>query len=215
MVLLVCSTARAQRYIGSTAPRRGSVEASASVLWAGGYDAGSQSAVETSNSSNSAAPGLTLFTTSSRVRPSPGIEGRIGVYLSARLAVEGALQIARPVLESRLGDDFEGATPTTADTTVTSYIGAGSLLYHFGRGQLQPFVSGGGGYLRQLSEHNAEVVTGSEIHAGGGVKYWFQARRRHFGLRGDAQASWRSKPIGFEAQRRVVPVVSGGLVYLF
>ena len=78
-----------------------------------------------------------------------------------------------------------------------------------------PFVGGGGAYVRQLHEDNAEIITGSEFHGGGGVKLWFGKGLRRLGVRLDAQASSRSKSVGFEDKRRLVPVVSGGLTYLF
>lgn len=213
-LLWVCPAASAQPYIGSTAPRRGSIEIGAAGLWNGGHDAGGRSASETPNGSGGAAP-LTLFTATSRVRPSLGGDARVAVYLSARTAVEGTLQYSRPILEVRLANDFENAAPVTAEGQVTSYIAGASLLYHFGTGRLVPFVSGGGGYVRQLHEDNADLVTGSEIHAGGGLKYWFGARRRRFGLRLDAQASARTRSAEFEQKRRILPAVAGGLTYLF
>ena len=98
---------------------------------------------------------------------------------------------------------------------MTSYLAGGTLLYHFGRGAFVPFVSGGGGYLRELHEDNAVVLTGAEIHAGGGLQYWFGKGAHRFGLRVDAQVSSRSKSIGFEDKRRVLPVVGAGVTYLF
>ena len=92
---------------------------------------------------------------------------------------------------------------------------AGSLLYHFGEGRVVPFVSGGGGYLRQLDEDNADVLTGNELHAGGGLKVWFGTGANRLGLRLDAQASSRSKSAGFEQKRRILPVLGAGLIYLF
>ena len=210
----VPSLATAQPYIGSASPRAGSFEISGSVVSTSGYDAGNLSAFETPNSSTGAPP-LTLFTTSSEVGAAIGGEARLGVYLSPRVAVEGHFRFSRPILETRLDDDYEMADPTTADETVSSYLVGGTLLYHFGTGAFVPFVSGGGSYLRELHEDNAVVLTGAEIHAGGGFKYWFGNRRRRFGLRVDAQASSRNKSIGFEDKRRLLPVFGAGVTYLF
>ena len=102
-----------------------------------------------------------------------------------------------------------------AEGTVTSYLMGGSLLYHFGDGRIVPFVSGGGGYLRQLNENNADLLTGTEIHAGGGVKYWIGTGAHRLGLRLEAQASARSKGVAFEQKRRLLPTVVGGISFLF
>jgi hypothetical protein len=74
---------------------------------------------------------------------------------------------------------------------------------------------GGAGYLRQLDEDNADVLTGNELHGGGGVKVWFGTGKGRLGVRVDARASSRSKSAGFEQKRRILPVVGAGLVYLF
>lgn len=206
-------TAAAQPYLGSGAPAAGSIEIGGSAVWTGSYDAGDRSAFLSPNGASS--PPLTLFVTSSEVRSSAGAEARLGVYLSSRLAVEGRFQFARPLLVTRITDDFENADPTTASERVSSYLVGGTLLFHFGDGAFVPFVSGGGSYLRQLHENNAVVLTGSEIHAGGGLKYWFGSARHRFGLRLDAEASSRSKSVGFEDTRRVLPVLAAGLTYRF
>jgi len=214
VLLVVCPlSAAAQPYIGSAGPHTGSIEVSGSASWTAGYDAGSRSALETANSSTGAPP-ITLFTTDSELRPAVGVDARVGVYVGSRVSVEGSFQFSRPTLETRIADDFENADPITAKATTTSYLAGGSLLYHFGSGGVVPFVMGGAGYLRQLHEDNAEVVSGSEVHGGGGVKIWMGSARR-FGLRIDAQVSSRSNSISFEEKRRILPTVAFGASYLF
>ena len=75
--------------------------------------------------------------------------------------------------------------------------------------------SGGGGYLRQLNENNADLLTGTEIHAGGGLKYWMGTGPHRLGFRLEALASARSKSVAFEQKRRILPSVVAGLAYLF
>jgi hypothetical protein len=213
--VLACS-ARAgaqQPYGGTATPQAGALEAGGSVSYIQGYDAGSRPAQETSNSTTGAPP-LTLFATSSRVAPSIGAEARLGVYLTGRVSVEGALQFSRPALRTRISDDFENAAPLTAEETATSYVVTGSLLYHFGNGPVSPFVSGGGGYVRQLHEDNTEVVTGTEFHGGGGVNVWLGSARR-LAVRLDAQASSRSRSVGFEDKRQLLATVGGGVSFRF
>jgi hypothetical protein len=213
-IALIPAYAAAQPYLGSASPHRGSIEIGGGVVWTAGYDAGSGSAMESPNTTTGAAP-LTLFTTSAKVPAVAGVEARAGVYLGPRLSAEAAFQFSRPQLRVTLDDDFENAAAQEAVGGLSSYVIVGSLLYHFGSGRVVPFVSGGGGYLRQLDEDNADVLSGNELHAGGGVKVWFGTGESRLGLRLEAQASARSKSAGFEEKRRLLPVFGAGLVYLF
>jgi hypothetical protein len=212
LFLLLPLSAAAQVYPGDT-PRAGMVEVGGAALWTGGYDAGSGDAILSPNSSTGGTP-VTLFTSSARVSAAPGIEARVGVYLGSRVSAEGAFQYSRPKLRVDLGDDFENATGVEAVGGVASYLFSGSVLYHFGSGRVVPFVIGGAGYLRQLDEDNADVLSGTEFHGGGGVKIWFGSGNR-VALRADAQLSARSKSAGFEDEQRVLPVLAAGISFRF
>jgi hypothetical protein len=211
--ILIPASTLAQSY--SPAPHPGWLEIGGGAVWTAGYDAGRATATESPNSSTGA-PALTLFTTRARVPAVAGIEARAALFPGDRFSVEAAFQFSRPTLRVRLDDDFENAERQDAVGGLSSYVVAGSVLYHFGSGRIVPFVIGGGGYIRQLDEDNAGVLTGNEVHAGGGVKLWFGARGYHrIGLRVDAQASARSRSAAFEQKRRVLPVVGAGLIYRF
>ena len=214
VMLALPIAASAQPYAGSATPHRGTFEVSAEATWMGGYDAGGQNATETSNTTTGGAP-LTLFSVSGRMQGGPGGAARLGLYLAQRVSVEASFEYSRPILRAHVTNDFEQAPDVDADETITSYLAGGSLLYHFGSGRFVPFVSGGGGYLRQLHEENSELLTGTEIHAGGGVKYWLGTGKHRFGLRVDAQASSRSKSVAFEQKRRLVPTIGAGIAFLF
>ena len=214
VLLTLPGAASAQPYLGSTGPQKGNVEFSGAAAWTGGYDAGDAAALETRNTNTGTGP-LTLFNVNGDVRSAPGVEARIGFFLTSRLSAEGLFQYSRPVLHANLSGDFEGATGSDADETVSSFLIGGSMLYHFGSGRFMPFVLGGAAALRQVHEDSSETLTGLEIHGGGGVKYWFNASGRGFGLRADAVVSSRSKSVGFEDKRRIVPTVAGGFSYVF
>jgi len=214
VLLAMPALAWAQPYIGSNGPQKGNVEFSGAAAWTGGYDAGDAAALETRNTSTGSGP-LTLFNVSGDVRSAPGVEARIGFFLTPRLSAEALFQYTRPVLHANLSDDFEGATGSDADETVSSFLFGGSMLYHFGSGRFMPFVLGGAAALRQVHEDSSEMVSGLEIHGGGGVKWWFNSSGRGFGLRADALLSSRSESVGFEEKRRVVPTVTGGVTYVF
>ena len=212
LLTLPAAAASAQPYIGTSGPQKGNVEFSGAAAWTGGYDAGDAAALETRNTNTGT---LTLFNVNGDVKSAPGVEARIGFFLTSRVSAEGLFQYTRPVLHADLSDDFEGATGADADETVSSFLFGGSMLYHFGSGRFMPFVLGGAAALRQVHEDSSETVTGLEIHGGGGVKYWFNASSRGFGLRADAVVSSRSKSVGFEEKRRIVPTVTGGFSYVF
>lgn len=213
LLLLTPLYVGAQPYIGSTMPDAGTIEIGGGVLWSRGYDAGGSSALETRNTTMGPGP-LTLFETDSQVLNATGVGAQVGVYLGRRVSAEGVFQYSRPILRLRPSSDFENADPVNIDGQVTTYVVGGSVLYHFGGGRVVPFVSGGGGYLRQLHGDNAVLVTGSEIHAGGGVKIWFGSASR-VGLRLDAQVSSRDKAVAFDEKRRIIPTVGAGLTVRF
>lgn len=203
------------QYVSREVPRAGTVEVGATATWITGRSLGTVTATETSNPGVTSNP-LGLFVTDAKVRPSVGIEGQVGVYLSPAVELEGTASFTRPVVSVHLSDDFESAADTTAEKTVTHYLIGGSALYHFGRGRLKPFVFGGGAYLRQLEADAAAVQNGTELHAGGGIKYWFGQGRRRSGLRIDARLSARNRSAGFDPmEHATVAVVSAGFAVQF
>jgi opacity protein-like surface antigen len=209
---LMPAAASAQAYARSDTPHLGTWEIGGGAAWTAGYDAGSANA--TLSRPGSTTP-LTLFALSGRMLGAPGAAARLGLFLSQRFALEATFDYSRPVLRALATDDFEGAPDTEIDGVVVTYLARGSLLYHFGAGRFVPFVSGGGGSLRQIDDANADVVTGTEIHGGGGFKYWFGSGGRRLGFRADAGLSARSKSVAFEQKRRIVPMVGAGLSFQF
>ena len=198
----------------SASPASAQMEIGGGVVWNGGYEAGSATAAETPNSSTGATP-ITLFRTRARAAAVTGLDTRVAFYFAPRLSAEGVFQLSKPTLRVTTADDFENASARQVVGTTSIYLLGGSLVYHFGSGKVVPFVLGGGSYLRMLDEDNAEVVTGNEVHAGGGVKLWFSETGRGFGARVDAQVSARSKSPGFDETRRILPAVTAGLSYRF
>lgn len=186
-------------------------ELSAGVTRTGGFDAGAKDPELTRNPGALTTP-LTLFDVNARVETAFGAVARATLFVTSHLAVEGLAEYSRPVLRATFSSDFEGATGNEARSTLTSLLFGGSLLYHFGGRRVTPFVSGGVAWERQLDEARVMLVTGAEVHAGGGVRY---ALTRHVGLRAEGGVSSRERSIAFAAARRVLPVVSMGLGYRF
>jgi hypothetical protein len=211
--------ASAQVWLRSKAPRLGSVEVSGGVIWSRGYDLGVRAAEETRNPGTGTGA-LDLFTSTSRLTTTVGGQGRVGVYLSHDLVLEAGFQYLQPKLSTRLSDDFEGATDVTATETITQYIVDGSLVVHLSRlsfagGRGLPFLSGGGGYLRDVHETNQLIETGREYHAGAGIKLWFGPGVRHLGVRADVGVSIRDGGFDFNDTRRTVPTAGASVAYLF
>jgi len=209
-VLLTATSAGAQ------VPTAGSWEFTGGVVYVGGFDIGPLAAELTPNSGTTGR--ITLFDTDSRVKPSPGVLAKIGVFLSPSFALEGGLRYTRPVFETDISGDFEEADDLTAEQTLSQYLFDVTAVWHFrgsGDARTMPFVYGGGGYLRELHEGNALVEDGIEFHAGGGVKWWFGASAR-WGFRAQGGISARDgSEFEPEKKRRVIPEASGSIVWVF
>jgi hypothetical protein len=180
------------------------------LSWTRGFGAGGTDARLSRGAAG--ATDLTLFETSSQVDSAPGVIARAGVFVTSRIAVEGVVEYSRPAFRVTFFNDFEQAAGEGATNTLASYVFGGSMLYHFGAGRLVPFAIGGAGRLRQLDEGAVNLVTGTEVHAGGGVKYRLT---RHFGVRAEAMASSRERSMAFDRRRRTLPVVSGAVFCRF
>jgi hypothetical protein len=218
-ILALCTAdASAQVYIGGgDSPHGGSFELAGGGAFASGFDMGSETATLTRSTSDTR---FDLFTTESRVDGFPGLFARAGLFITRAISIEGGVRYARPKLSARLTGDAESAPNETATETATHYVFDGSVLFHltglsFGGGRGLPFLSGGGGYLRELHEKNEVVETGREYHATAGLKYWFGGGDHRFGLRVEAGLSAREKGFDNGDERRTRPMVLGGLSYLF
>lgn len=200
---------------GAPASRPGHVTIAGGLIWAGGYPIGDSVAALRSNATGATPPPFTLFRADTSVDAATGAEVRAGVAVTPSFTIEGGFTMSRPSLTVMLSDDAE-ALPTTLDAERLSQltIDAG-VVWQLPRpvlgGKLRPFVSGGGGYLRQLYDERTLVETGRIVYAGGGARYWLRGgdgSRRAVGLRGDVRAMWRTDGVNFEDKTRVGPTVS-------
>jgi hypothetical protein len=190
-----------------------SFELGGGFAFTGGYSAGSAAANETRNPSTGSSP-LTLFQTDSRLLGAPGVDVHAGVYVTRRLLVSAVFQYSRATLRAHLSGDFEGASDTDADTTVSSYLVGGGIEYQFPARGWAPFVSGGAGQLREVPD-GGDVLTAAEIHAGGGVRGALTHGRHPFGIRGEVVGTYRSRGAGFDSNHHILPSVSAGLTWRF
>jgi hypothetical protein len=192
-----------------TPAARGRVEVSVGTLWIGHQALGETVANETTGTGST----FRLFTSSSDLAARAGFEGRIAVRVSRSLEAEVNASYAKPQLNISLADDVENATALAATETLQQVtVGAGVVWYlpiRSRTGRLAPFVSGGGGYLRQLHEGATLLETGRFYQVGGGVKYLLFDRARGtvkgFGVRLDARAVLRAGGVAFDDTATAAP----------
>lgn len=182
------------------APRR--VEVAAGVLWLGSSALGTKDAMLTT-----ATGGVSrLFTTSSTLGITPGLDVRITVQAWRRLDVEAFGAFAKPSFSVAVTNDVENAASTTASDPVKEYVVGGgavwNLPYKIGSTRLLPFVSGGAAYLRELHDSNTLAVTGRLYEGGGGVKYVTRPRAKgtikSLGIRAEARLQARMRGVAVD-----------------
>jgi hypothetical protein len=160
-----------------------------------------------------------LFTADSRFARAPALHVRAAVPLARRVGLEGGMSWGRPEIRTSLSADAEGAAPLTSVERIDQYVFDASLVWMLDGLRLGdrvlPYVSAGGGYLRQLHEGRTLIEHGQAYHAGGGIKYWLFTRRRgsvrSAGFRGDARLQFVYGGIAFEEGPRPQAAISGGL----
>jgi hypothetical protein len=213
------AAASAQVYFGSAAPRLGSWEVSGGAVWSDGYGLGTRGADLTRNTGTGTGR-FEQFTASTQVDTVTGGQGRLGFYVSRTIALEAGVQFTRPVVSTRLTNDFEEAADTTATETMSRYAIDGAVVIHltrlsFAGGKGVPFLTGGGGYLRELHERDELIETGRTYHGGAGLKLWFGQGRRRLGLRADFGVAMRDGGFDYREGRRTLPTAGISLAYLF
>ena len=219
ILFTLASEASAQFRAQLDGPRAGSLELGGGVSWGSSIDFGEQQAQETRNPTTGAEP-LDLFVADSTLQASPGGQAYLGYYITRAIAVEGGMRFARPKLRVRLTSDFEDAAAITAEESITQYQFEGSVVMHltnlmFADENAVPYVIAGAGHVRDLHEGDELIETGNEFHGGGGLKWWFGAGRRRFGLRFEARITSRQGGFDFGEDRRTAPSGAVSLAYLF
>jgi len=207
--------------------REGRLEIAASVGMAGNHDLGTEKAVESGNGVPVGSD-VTLFQAATSLERGPLFEGRVAWHLTRAFAVEGTFGMVRTHLRTSITNDFEQASPIVSTSRLTQYTAEGGVVWHlnrlrFAHGRVRPFVTGGGGYLRQLHDGATLVETGKSAFAGGGLKVRLHesAGRRPsllkaLGLRVDARLN--ATHGGFDIDEdawRTFPSLTGGIYVCF
>jgi hypothetical protein len=203
----------------STGAEPGRIELSAGALWVGPQALGSNAANETTSTATS----LRLFSTSSDLAGAVGVDGRVGVRLSPALVATAEASYTKPQVRVSISNDTENSTPVTAIETTQQYMIGGAVMwflpYRFNASRVAPFVTAGGGYLRQLHEAATLVVTGRYYQVGGGVTYLFASRPNRvlkgLGFRAEARAIVRQHGVAFDTSAHLAPVLAAALFARF
>ncbi len=196
-------------------------EATAGALWLNGASLGSGEAVLRANRVPSG--DFTLFEADPRAAAAPGVDARLGYWLTRTIALEAGLVFMQPALRTRITSDAEGADALTVEERLDQYFIDASVVvlidaWRFGEGTV-PFVSGGAGYLRQLHEGLTLVETGQVYHAGAGLRHWLQRRDAGFiralGLRVDGRLYILADGAQLEDRPRTHGAISGAVFVTF
>lgn len=185
--------------------------------WLGAQSLGGVEAVTRGAVVGSTAPAFRLFTTESTLRASPFGEVTLTLPLTRVLAVSVRGAAGRPTLSTAISGDAEGAPAATATEAIADYTVDVALAYQlprWGGRRARPYVTAGGGYLRQLHEDNALVETGRTWHGGAGLRWWLRgggAGTRPVGLTGELRWVWRRDAIAFVSGARSAPAAAVSL----
>lgn len=186
----------------------------AGLMWSGSYGIGDAAAQLRGNSTGTTAPSFTLFRADSNVARVIAPAMTIGVALTRRLAIEAAAAFEQPHITVTITGDPEAPTQELMGEKLEQYRFEAGLNWQLPTAmgvRLAPFVSLGGGYLRQLHEDRTLAETGQIYYAGAGARYWLRGeagRSLAFGLRGDVRVNLRRQGIDFADQARVFPTLS-------
>jgi len=196
----------------------GRLEIAIGAVWSGGVPLGARDANETTGSGGT----FRLFSSSTELGSVSGLEGHIGLRVMSRLEAEASGSYGKPDMRTRVDNDFETSNaPLTITDTVKQFTIGGAALWYPRvprlSGRTRVFVRAGAGYLRQLENDGALIVTGRTYDAGGGLKLALASRQagwlKGIGARLDARAIVQQKGVMFDNRTHVSPAL-GASVYV-
>jgi hypothetical protein len=189
-------------------PARG-VEISGGIEWMGGASFGTANANEVVASGGA----FPLFKVTNELGGALGVNARIGKRVWRTFEIEGSGSYSRPELRSTTTGDVESAPDLTATDRLRQITIEGAVLFTLPRwqiGRAAPFLSAGGGYLRQLHEGDTLAQDGRLFAIGGGVRLPLLSRTgrpRSLGLRVDARAVVRTRGAAPDGASHLSPAV--------
>lgn len=220
------SAAAGQSLPTGQAPRAGespirahTTEVSAFAGWTGAGVLPGQTALLTRDTIGDPTPALPLFNVGISQKAAPSFGGRVAYNVTHIFAVEGAFGYSHPALTATISGD--SAAPTVPPFTLArvSELSADlSIVAHltravFAGGRGVPFLTFGGGYLRQIFSGSSETINGQIYNVGGGVKYFVGGNGRT-GVRVDAREYLR-RPGPDAGDTRANFSLTGSLLLVF
>jgi hypothetical protein len=187
------------------------VEAAVGVLWTGASTVSTRDANETSGAGNT----FRLFASRMDLASAPGLEGRLAIRLTPRLQVEGLGSFAKPRLETRIANDFEGAAAARLREQTLQITIQAAANFNLSRSGSGLFLTAGGGYLRQLHEGHTVVATGQSYFGGGGWRVYTGGSEsglfKAVGMRADARAVVQSGGVAPDGGTHIAPAAGVSL----
>jgi hypothetical protein len=198
----------------------GRFELSVGTVWFGTAAVGSRDATLT----GSGGGGFRLFSTSSELGGATGVHVRVGGCVTHVIEAEASASYASPLLTTSIANDAENAAPTSVSESVRQFTIEGGALVNLTRwrfgSRVFPFVTAGGGYLRQLHEGGTLAQTGKVGYVGGGariplVSRGARERLKQLGVRADLRALVRSGGVTLDGQSHLSPALAASLFVNF
>jgi hypothetical protein len=197
----------------------GRYELTAGISWNGAASLGSLDASLTAPAGDR----YRLFSTTTEIAGAPAFDVRIGRRLTRLVQVELAATYSSPLLTTRISNDAEDGAATVASESLRQITVVGAAVIYLPRrraARALPFVTAGGGYLRQLHEGDVLAQTGSTYHVGAGVIIPVASRGRapglkQFGIRADVCALFRTAAVTIDEGVHVSPAVTAAAFVRF
>jgi hypothetical protein len=207
LVFALCALGDRSASAQTAGPDAGRLELSAGGAWLAAQSIGSATANETTSTRGT----LALFSTTSTLAGAPMAEGRIGWRAWRAWTAEAEASYGKPELRIAVSGDAEGAAPLTAVERIQQFTIGGAIVWHFPfrASRAVPFLTAGGGYLRQLHENATLAQTGRYYQVGGGLTVPFASRPRSrlsaIGLRIDVRAMVFVDGVALDGAAHVAP----------
>lgn len=199
----------------------GRLELSAGAGWWSGYGLGQVSVPQPGGGGR----GAPLFEADASIGGSAAVTARVGWRVWRTLVVEGAATFSRPSLHQMVQSDVEPALNGALETPFHQLAAEAGLLVPLRRlamreGRVVPFVSGGGGYLRQTYDDGLLLETGKLAYGGLGVRWGAASARpdrfvEHLGWRLEGRLVLRSGGIDVEDAIRPSALLTAGFFIRF
>lgn len=217
---VLCTGGRVAAAQSATEPLPGRYEAAVGVSWMGPTSYGSLDASLTPASGAR----YRLFSTSTELAAAPAFEVRLGRRLTRVIQVDLALGYASPMLTTSISNDAENGAATVASEPMRQISLVAAVVVYVpqwraGSGVL-PFVTGGGGYLRELHEGSTLLQTGGIYHVGAGVMIPLVSRERaggvkQFGIRADGHLLFRTGGVAMDGVAHTTPALAASVFSRF